>query len=207
VRSADRAGRLVRLATGDRLPVLATAFAAVLVSALGVALGVAPLLPRAPVPGAVGGPAEAQAPTPVRLRIPAIGVDAPLGPLDVDPAGVLPPPAANDAAGWWRAGPEPGEPGAAVIAGHVDSRTGPAVFFRLREVGPGDEILVDRADGSTAVFTAREVQRHGKDAFPTATVYARGPDAELRLVTCGGEFDHARHRYRENVIVFAARST
>jgi hypothetical protein len=98
-----------------------------------------------------GGPPSSQAvgADPVRIRIPAIGVDAPVEPLTVDQDGVLPPPGTNDGAGWWRDGPEPGERGPAVIVGHLDSKRGPAVFFRLTDLTSGVHIFVDRADGTT----------------------------------------------------------
>lgn len=140
---------------------------------------------------------------PMRIRIPTIGVDAPVEPLTVDQNGVLPPPDTYDGAGWWRDGPEPGERGPAVIAGHLDSRRGPAVFFRLADLNSGVRIFVDRADGTTAVFTAQRVERYGKDAFPTDAVYGDIPDSELRLITCGGEFDRKDRRYLDNIIVFA----
>ena len=143
---------------------------------------------------------------PVRIRIPAIGVDAPVEPLTVDQNGVLPPPDTNDGTGWWRDGPEPGERGPAVIAGHLDSKRGPAVFFRLPDLGRGDRIFVDRADGTTAVFATQRIERHDKNAFPTDAVYGDTPDSQLRLITCGGKFDRKARRYLDNVIVFATRS-
>ena len=100
----------------------------------------------------------------------AIGVDAPVQPLTVDQSGVLPPPDTYDGTGWWRDGPEPGERGPAVIAGHVDSKRGPAVFFRLPDLGRGDQIFVDRADGTTAMFATQRIERHDKNAFPTDAV-------------------------------------
>jgi sortase (surface protein transpeptidase) len=90
-----------------------------------------------------------------------------------------------------------------VVTGHVDSADGPAVFFRLRELVPGDEVLVDRADGTTARFTVTRVERHLKDAFPTQAVYGPTADAQLRLVTCGGDFDRSARSYEDNVVVFA----
>jgi sortase (surface protein transpeptidase) len=93
-----------------------------------------------------------------------------------------------------------------VIAGHVDSKRGPAVFFRLPDLGRGDRIFVDRADGTTAVFAAQRIERHGKNAFPTDEVYGDTPDSQLRLITCGGKFDRKAHSYVDNVIVFAIRS-
>ncbi|MGY1769735.1 class F sortase [Blastococcus sp. SYSU D00813] len=165
---------------------------------------------EAPVPAAAAGPPavlRAQAPgavaDPVRVRVPGIGVDSPLERLGVDPAGALETPADPALAGWFDGGPAPGDVGPAVLAGHVDSTAGPAVFWRLRDLTPGDEVLVDRADGTTAQFTVTRVERHPKDAFPTEAVYGPTPDPQLRLVTCGGEFDRDRRSYRDNVVVFA----
>jgi sortase (surface protein transpeptidase) len=163
--------------------------------------------PTSPTPptAAVAAP-EARAAAPVRVRIPAIGVDAPVGPLEVGADGELPAPTSYAAVGWWRAGPEPGERGAAVLAGHVDSRTGPAVFSRLRELPGGARVLVDRVDGSTAEFAVLRTEQHPKAAFPTRSVYGATPSSELRLVTCGGSFDPAHGHYRDNVVVFAVRT-
>jgi sortase (surface protein transpeptidase) len=102
------------------------------------------------------------------------------------------------------AGPVPGDPGPAVIAGHVDSRAGPAVFFRLRELRPGDKVTVRRSDGRAVAFTVDEVDRYPKDAFPTSAVYGPAPGSELRLITCGGSFDAAKRSYRDNVVVYAS---
>jgi len=91
-----------------------------------------------------------------------------------------------------------------VIAGHVDSHKGPAVFFRLAELADGDEVFVDRADGTTARFPVTSVDRYPKDRFPTEQVYGPTTRAELRLITCGGEFDADARSYRDNVVVSAA---
>lgn len=162
-----------------------------------------PLPSPAEVPVAA---ADVQVADPVRLRIPAIGVDAPVAPLELE-NGVLPAPGTTEGTGWWRAGPEPGERGRAVIVGHVDSYQGPAVFSRLREMGAGDEIVVERVDGTTARFVAVRAERHDKDAFPTEAVYGDTAEPQLRLVTCGGEFDRRERSYRDNVIVFASAAT
>ena len=156
--------------------------------------------------GAVPRAANKQVAAPVRLRIPAIGVDAPVDPLTVDSNGVLPPPNANDRTGWWRDGPEPGERGPAVIVGHVDSYKGPAVFLHLIDLHSGDQILIDRADGTTAMFATQRVEQHAKGAFPTQAVYGETPDPQLRLITCGGQFDYKDRRYVDNIIVYANRS-
>ncbi|WP_219504029.1 class F sortase [Nonomuraea ceibae] len=148
--------------------------------------------------------AVADAANPVRLRIPAIGVTTPVVPLRLDAKGRLMAPERFDRAGWHRAGPEPGEKGVAVIAGHVDSRTGPAVFYRLRELRRGARVHVDRADGTTVTFTVTGQARYPKNRIPDAKVYGPGKGAELRLITCGGAFDRERRSYRDNVIVFAS---
>ncbi|MQA15921.1 MAG: class F sortase [Pseudonocardiaceae bacterium] len=161
-----------------------------------------------PAPGqaASSGDTGKQAADPVRVRVPAVGIDAPVGPLFMNDKGVLAAPESFEAAGWWHDGPEPGEIGPAVVAGHVDSYRGPAVFFRLDEIAPGDEIFIDRADGSTVAFVATRTERHPKDEFPTEAVYGGTPEPQLRLITCGGAFDDEQRRYLANVIVYADRS-
>lgn len=160
-------------------------------------------VPIAQPPAAVAERAAEQAADPVRIRIPTIGVDASVDPLLVDENGVLPPPDTFEGTGWWQEGPEPGEVGPAVIAGHVDSFEGPAVFNRLDQLDDGDEIFVERADGTTATFEAQRTEQHDKDDFPTDAVYGDTPDAQLRLITCGGQFEEADRRYRDNIIVYA----
>lgn len=166
----------------------------------------APPLNLPPLPPPALAEADHDVAEPVRIRIPSIGVDAAVDPLEVDANNVLPPPATNERTGYWRAGPEPGERGPAVIVGHVDSFQGPAVFFRLTELTTGDQIHVDRADGSTATFVVQRLERHDKNKFPTKAVYGDTPDQQLRLVTCGGEFDDEDRRYLDNIIAFAVRS-
>jgi sortase (surface protein transpeptidase) len=142
-------------------------------------------------------------PRPVWLTIPAIGVRAPIINLGLNRDGTLQVPGSTTVAGWYTGSPSPGAAGSAVIAGHVDSRSGPGVFFWLRAVRPGERIYVRRADATLAVFTVTAVQTYAKDAFPTAAVYGPVPDAELRLITCGGTFDYSTGSYLSNVVVFA----
>ena len=195
--------------------------ARVLLVAVAVVAGTVALLApdRSPAPEARAPAAASSAPTgppvvlqartaravadPVRVRVPGIGVDSPLELLGIDGTGALETPADYGLAGWFDRGPAPGDVGPAVLAGHVDSSEGPAVFWRLRELTAGDEVLVDRADGTTARFVVTRVERHPKDAFPTDAVYGPTPDAQLRLITCGGEFDRSVRSYRDNVVVFA----
>lgn len=144
---------------------------------------------------------------PVHLRIPAIAVDAPaLVPLGLGPDHQLEAPAKFEDVGWYAAGPVPGDPGPAVIAAHVDSRAGPAPFFRLRDLKGGDEVFVTRSDGQETRFVVDRVQRYPKNAFPTDAVYGPAPGSALRLITCGGSFDAAKRSYRDNIVVYASTS-
>ncbi|MEV6924209.1 class F sortase [Dactylosporangium sp. NPDC051485] len=139
---------------------------------------------------------------PSRLRIAQLGVDTPLESLVMDGSGVLQSPKVYGEAGWFATGTLPGDPGPAVLAGHVDSKTGPAVFYRLHELKPGDTVDVRRGDGwLTSRVTASE--HYSKAQFPTAKVYGPTPVPELRLITCGGTFDQSRHSYRDNLVVYA----
>jgi len=149
-------------------------------------------------------PAEATAvPRPTALVIPAIGVRTRLIRLGVTATGALQVPASIGVAGWYTGSPRPGATGSSVIAGHIDSVSGPGVFFRLRELHPGDLVYVQRGHASMAVFTVTAVQLIPKSNFPTNEVYGPVPNAQLRLITCGGTFDPATGHYLSNVIVYA----
>jgi hypothetical protein len=167
----------------------------------------APLAPQSadspPAPVVLATPAAPTALPPTRLDIPVIDVASTLSEIGVDGSGTLVPPADSDQAGWFAAGPAPGQPGPAVLAGHVDDRTGPAVFYRLEELTAGDQVLVTGADGQPVRFTVTRVAAYPKDAFPTADVYGPTPGPELRLITCGGTFDRSRRSYEDNVVVYA----
>lgn len=156
-------------------------------------LAVVPAASRAPAPVAL----------PVSLTIPAIGVQTRLVRLGLAAGGTLQVPSTTAVAGWYTGSPRPGDTGAAVIAGHVDSYLGPGVFFRLRLLKPGNRVYVRRADSSVAVFRVTDVRLYAKTQFPTVSVYGAVPDAQLRLITCGGTFDPATGHYLSNVIVFA----
>ena len=160
----------------------------------------APRLTRvqeAPAPAATS-----KASLPVRVIIPSIGVNSDLERLHVDKAGVLMPPADYGTAGWYAAGTVPGDIGPAVVAGHIDSTTGPAVFARLHALQRGAQVLVDRADGSRLSFSVDEGHSYPKNSFPTAAVYGPTPVASLRLITCTGKFDRASGHYMDNFVVF-----
>ncbi|MGW0668623.1 class F sortase [Streptomyces sp. NPDC002746] len=142
---------------------------------------------------------------PKRLRIPAIAVDAPFTPLSIGSSGQLdaPPPNDKNLAGWFKDGVTPGERGAAIVAGHVDTTTGPAIFLQLRFLQPGATVDITRTDGTVATFKVDTVETFSKAKFPDKRVYADTPDAQLRLITCGGNYDKTVRDYEDNVVVFA----
>jgi Sortase domain len=160
-------------------------------------------LPALQTPGAAA-PGTGAYTEPRTLRIPAIGVRTPLEPLATDARGRLRPPGDPARAGWFHAGVRPGDVGPAVIAGHVDSRTGAAVFTRLGSLTPGARILVTDARGRVAAFTVERTASFPKTRFPTEDVYGATPDPQLRLITCGGAFDPVSGHYRRDVVVYAS---
>ncbi|HVH22830.1 MAG TPA: class F sortase [Pseudonocardia sp.] len=151
-----------------------------------------------PAPAAVdpGGPLRA-----TDLDIPKLGIRSTVLELGVDATGALQPPAEPDVVGWFSGAAAPGEQGPTVIAGHVDSRTGPGIFFDLKDLARGDLVEVGRSDGRTATYRVTGVQVVDKDRFPTQQVYGPTAGAELRLITCGGTFDRTTGHYLRNVVV------
>jgi sortase (surface protein transpeptidase) len=204
-----------------RGPAAALALAAGLVVIAGGTAGL--LLTRHPTPElrpAAAGVAAFPAPTgpivappqpsdpravaaPVSLTIPLIGVNTRLITLGLTSSGALQVPSSTSVAGWYTGSPRPGAIGSAIIVGHIDSRTGPGVFFRLSVLRPGDKVYIKRSDGTLVEFRVTAVQRYLKDHFPTREVYGPTPDAELRLITCGGAFDDATGHYLSNIVVYA----
>lgn len=165
--------------------------------------------PAPPVPSRTPAALPAVAPLPpsdpVRLRIPALRVDAPMSRLALDAKGALePPPDDNPVlAGWYADGTVPGAVGTAVTAGHVDTRVGPGVFHRLGSVRKGATVEIVRADLRTAVFTVYAVESYDKKKFPDKKVYGASARPEIRVITCGGGYTK-KSGYRSNVVVFAA---
>ena len=141
---------------------------------------------------------------PVTLSIPAIGLNVPLSQLGLNPNGTVQVPTNFQEPGWYRYGPAPGQLGSAVILGHVDSYLGPAVFFKLRTLRPGDQVQVALADGVTTHFVVRQVAMYPKTQFPTVLVYGSHGYSGLQLVTCGGVFDTQTRSYLSNVIVYTS---
>jgi len=152
-------------------------------------------------------PQAAQVARPVALTIPSIGVQTSLVNLGLTASGALQVPSSTAVAGWYTGSPRPGATGSAVIAGHIDSRAGPGVFFRLSRLRPGDRVYVRRADGTLAAFRVTAVQAYPKDSFPTLAVYGPAPDPELRLITCGGIFDPGQRSYLSNIVAYAVQTS
>jgi hypothetical protein len=166
--------------------------------------------PSAAASGALG-PAG-QAPSlprsvPVSVDIPAIGVTSKLLHLGLNADGTIQVPSlvtsASEAA-WYKYSATPGQIGASVIEGHVDSDQGPAVFYRLGALRPGDTIDVTLADGTTAIFRVTGVRQYAKSNFPAKAIYGTTNYAALRLITCGGVFDYGTGHYLSSTVVFAS---
>jgi sortase (surface protein transpeptidase) len=161
--------------------------------------------PAAGSPPPVTASSTAGAAEPAEVRIPKIDAVSSLVPLGLEPdrSVEVPPVETPMQAGWFTGAPKPGEPGPAVLLGHVNGGGQAGIFARLAELGPGDEVLVGRADGSTVRFLVRHVDQVSKTAFPTDEVYGNTAGPELRLITCGGSFDERAGSYRDNIIVYA----
>jgi hypothetical protein len=149
------------------------------------------------------GPHAASPAGPMVIAIPKIGVEATVVEvgLQADGAMQVPDP---DQVGWYKLGPRPGAPGPAVLVGHLDSRTGPAVFYRLRQLRPGDEILVGQRDGTSSRFVVERLEQLPKTALPSKRIWTTTSRPLLRLVSCGGRFNRATGHYQDNVIVYAS---
>jgi sortase (surface protein transpeptidase) len=143
---------------------------------------------------------------PVSLVIPAAGVDTRVVPVGLRADRTMEVPEV-DLAGWYEPGPRPGEAGSVVIVGHVDSRDGPAVFFRLGALRRGDRIVVGQHGGGVRSFVVERVERRPKEALPTGRIWNRTREPVLRLITCGGTFDRSTGHYRDNLIVYAEATT
>lgn len=158
--------------------------------------------PPLPAPAAGRQPQLVRHSPPVEVSIPKIDVSSSLVGLRLETNGELQVPTDYDQAGWYVSGPAPGDRGPAVVVGHVDSKAGPAVFYRLRELKPGDTTEIRRSDGTTTTFAVDKTIRVAKDDFPTTEVYGPTTRPELRLITCDGDIDESTGHYRDNFVVF-----
>ncbi|MGN6444355.1 class F sortase [Amnibacterium sp.] len=165
----------------------------------------APTTP-APTPTSTPTPEHLARSVPVRLRIPSIGLDTAVSQLGLNPDGTIQVPGydKHDPAGWYRGSPSPGQIGPAVFVGHVATyKAGPTVFYRLAQVKPGAKVAVTLRDGVTAEFVVDRTKNEPKANFPQLEVYGNTPDSELRLITCGGDWNPTTHEYSANTVVFA----
>lgn len=162
------------------------------------------LAPELTAPTSTPSDIQNEAPLPVSLRMPSIDTEAVFGePLGVNDDYTIQVPESFEEVGWYQFGPVPGEQGPAVVLGHVDSYKGPAIFYRLGQLEVGDEVIIAREDGSTAVFIVERLERHEQSGFPTEKVYSDLEYPGLRLITCSGTYDRTSDRYSHNLIVFA----
>lgn len=190
--------------------------AALLLACLLGACGPAAAPAPAPPPAPAAGPAqqgEAAGATrvglPVRLTIPAIQVDAAIEQVGQTATGTMDVPQRFEDTGWYRFGPRPGEPGGAVITGHVDSKTAPAVFWLLHTLVPGDTIIVDADDGARRTFVVTEVTTYGREELPLDRIFESRTGTQLNLITCdrASAFDQARREYAGLTVVYAELAT
>lgn len=140
---------------------------------------------------------------PVRVKVPKLAIDAPVILLGLDQDQALEVPGNATDTGWWSGGSVPGTAGPAVLAGHVNYKGQAGVFQEIGGMKPGDRVEVTLDDGTATEFVVDRVEQHPKDAFPTDAVYGPTPGSELRLITCGGDFNQSSGHYDDNIVVFA----
>jgi LPXTG-site transpeptidase (sortase) family protein len=207
---SGRESYIVRHRGRSRVAVLAVALVLTLLTAAGGLVAWQKL--NGPLPAAssplvvpditIASPRAGLSGPPTEVRIPSIGVSSSLEKLTLDSTGAMRAPRDYASAGWFAGGVAPGDAGPAVIAGHVDSYRGPAIFYRLHQLRPGDLVQVQRS-GQWLSFQVVSVEQYAKDKFPSAKVYRPTPGPELRLITCGGGFDSAKRSYQDNMVVYA----
>lgn len=164
---------------------------------------VAPEVPQPPTQALAELPSSTP---PVAVDIPSIEVSAAVDPLTLQPNGELAVPTDFDRVGWWSGGSQPGAPGPTVLVGHLDSKSGPAVFYRLENLETGDRVEVRRTDNETVAYEVQRLASYSKEDFPTMEVYGPTEGSTLRLVTCFGSFDRTTGHYRDNLVVFATET-
>ncbi|WIY04369.1 class F sortase [Amycolatopsis mongoliensis] len=168
---------------------------------------------EAPKPAAAGAPVTSSIPVtkpfkglqPTSVKIPKIGAESTLLAVAVKIDGSISVPSVHQPmqAAWYKLSPVPGDVGPAIVLGHVDGDKKPGIFFKLKDLVPGDEVDIDRSDGKKLKFVVDRVTQVPKDTFPRDAVYGNSDKPELRLITCGGAFDHAEHSYKDNIVVYA----
>ncbi|WIX75412.1 class F sortase [Amycolatopsis carbonis] len=193
----------------NRTKLIATAASALAVTAVLTGCSSSP----APAPAAEAKPVPSSVPVtkpfkglrPTSVSIPKIGAQSSLVSVAVNLEGKISVPSVKTPmqAAWYRLSPVPGEVGPAIVLGHVDGDKKPGIFYKLKDLAPGDEVDIDRSDGKKLKFTVDHLTQVPKDQFPQDAVYGNSTKPELRLITCGGVFDHAEHSYEDNIVVYA----
>ncbi|MDD7916183.1 class F sortase [Actinomycetospora callitridis] len=156
-------------------------------------------------PSGFGSPAPLAASAPTRVTVPSISAESSLVPTGLQENGSLevPPVSEPMQASWFDQSPTPGEVGPSIVLGHVNGGGRPGIFVNLKDVVAGAQVFIDRADGQRAVFEVSRVDTIPKDSFPTDAVYNDTANPQLRLITCGGDYDRSARSYLSNVIVYA----
>jgi LPXTG-site transpeptidase (sortase) family protein len=147
--------------------------------------------------------AEIKHALPTRITIPTLKIDAPIIGLDIAQDTTLEVPSNAKDVGWYKRSPVPGEKGPAILVGHLDSAVGRGVFYNLKKLRPGDNISINKSDGTTATFIVEKVEQYAENKFPTEKVYGKTDEPVLRLLTCAGTFNHKSQRYSDNLVVYA----
>ncbi len=203
------AGATATTTRGAVTPIAASATVATPMLATRVAVaptGAAPTVGEGAATVGAPSPTVAAAPRvgqPVRLQIPAIRVDAAIEQVGLTANGDMDTPKDYDNTGWYTPGSRPGDPGNAVIAGHVDSKTDIAVFWYLRDLRPGDEIVVVGDDGIARRFVVTLTEAYVRAAAPLTRIFGPTSGAHLNLITCAGDFDRKKGAYDKNLVVYA----
>lgn len=142
---------------------------------------------------------------PTSISIPSIDAQSSLIRLGLNPDQTMQVPDVKtpEQAGWFSFSSKPGDPGTAVIAGHVDGNKKPGIFYHLDTLKPGAQVIIERSDGTRLTYAVTQVRRTDKDEFPHDDVYGHVPDSELRLITCGGDWEGGQYGYADNIIVNA----
>ena len=204
------ARRAFLLATRTVQPTPVTAGAIVLASTIPAPLATpvpaatATRTPAAPATAPPAAPPTAGLGPPLRIRIPQIAVDAAIQPIGVTAANEMEIPQAPDLVGWYRYGPRPGESGNAVLAGHLDTSSGaPAVFWRLKELRPGDTIEIDSDGRSLLLYRVDSVVSYPYDQAPLAEIFSAAGPSGLTLITCSGAWHRTDANYDQRLVVSA----
>lgn len=164
---------------------------------------ITPVITPVLVSAEVAAPVVLSKSEPVGIRISQIGVDAKIIPLGLKADGSMQTPSDGETVGWYKYSPTPGEIGPSVVAAHVDTKAGPAVFAKLHTLSAGQQFEILRADGTSALFEIKDIQKYSQADFPTEKVYGNTDQSEIRLITCGGAFSTETKRYSHNTVVYA----